>query len=121
MKKIDRMFAESAHREALKSSMKHRVGAIVVSGRTVYKKGYNKPTEFKLPNERFGLYGKGSIHAEVSVLMDLFTTDDLTLYIVRHKFKNAKPCKLCMRYIMDSSVRTVFYSDEGKLKEWKVK
>ena len=91
-----------ATRLAMKSDHQHfRHGAIVLKGGSIVATGYNKATE----------------HAEVNALkkLDPRKRKGATIISVRvtkgGKLAMAKPCPECEKYIKESGVKSVIWSD----------
>ena len=100
---------------ALKSSMQHKHGAVVVSsdGKRILGTGYNYITERYMHTY--------SCHAEVAAIQDCLKKvhnkshmQDATLVVVRigghGEQRLSNPCKPCRAYIEKHGIRKVFYS-----------
>jgi len=102
-KRIDRL-VEAAYKEALKSTGRHRHGAIVIgNGGRILAKACNH-------------YGSGQ-HAEVRALKRVAhdARDDVEeLIVVRilksQKFGMSKPCKSCQAAIKATKIKVVYFS-----------
>ena len=100
---------EAAYREALKSTGRHRHGAIVVgNGGRILAKACNH-------------YGSGQ-HAEVRALKRVAhdAKDDVEeLIVVRilksQKFGMSKPCKSCQAAIKKTRIKVVYFSTSGSV------
>lgn len=113
-------FIKYATKQAELSSYGYRLGAVVLSGKRIVSKGYNK---LKTNPKLFKEYGYYSTHAECSALMRAAGGD--TLVVVRIK-KNgdlacSKPCEKCQRFIKDYGIKRVFYIDwDSEVKEMQI-
>ena len=106
-------FVMRATQEACKSTMEHRVGAVVVHRGAVVSVGYNH-----LMDHWSGAFSK---HAEAAALGKLRNRHvpkaylkACDVYVVRvgpATLKLARPCPRCEALIRDLGVRRVFYSD----------
>lgn len=107
-RRIDRL-VEAAYKEALKSTGRHRHGAIVVgSGGRILAKACNH-------------YGSGQ-HAEVRALKRVAhdAKDDVEeLIVVRilksQKFGLSRPCKACQTAIKATNIRVVYFSTSNSV------
>jgi deoxycytidylate deaminase len=109
-----RFFLDKAARAAMKSSMGHKHGCVIVKDNTILAEGYNHFFTH--------MCHKFSIHAEVDAInkakkkyKHLFT--DVEMYVVRigtekfnHCLKYSKPCCDCQQAIMKSNIKRVYYS-----------
>ncbi len=101
-----------AIKEARKSSMREKVGACLVVGKSIFK-GYNKDkthTEWANPNKHI----RHSVHAEIAALMEVdFEAMDGVMYVYRevHGYPAmARPCEHCLPFLTKAGVKTIFYS-----------
>lgn len=118
MRKYDTYFLQVALETASKSDMRQRLGAVIVDGKRIISKGYNRWCKSqKLHSIIYdGKVVQGSIHAEIEALRRIhgIITSNLTLYVVRDKYQMAKPCDSCMKVLLDSPIsRVVFSSNRG--------
>ncbi len=109
-----RYFMDRAAKNALKSDVTHKHGAILVQDNRIISEGYNR-----VYNCHDHIY---SIHAEVDVIgrakkMLKTTLFNAELYVVRigkasmdNCLKYSKPCKNCANYIIRNGIRRVYYS-----------
>lgn len=120
-----RYFLERAARLAMKSSMSHKHGCIIVKDGTIIAEGYNHHVTH--------MYHKFSIHAEIDAInksrrgRNMIDTQGLEMYVVRigslkfnHCLKYSKPCDGCQIAIEKSGIKKVFYSTNAEYDEmWK--
>lgn len=102
-------FIDIAKRNALRSSLNQKHGAVLISDGKVICEGYNK-----------GLSDNYSVHAEVDVLLKarkkyLSILPKCILIVVRVTGRKnclamSKPCARCQQIIEESGVGTVHYS-----------
>lgn len=97
---------EIAYREALKSTGKHKHGAVVLSGGRILAKACNN-------------YDNGC-HAEVRALKRVAhdaksNMDELIVVRARKSMKYglSKPCPECKKAIQDANIKVVYYSTDG--------
>lgn len=80
----------------------HHHGCIVTRGGAVVAMGYNR----------------GETHAEVAALKKMWPSErkGTKLWSIRFlksgRFGMAKPCKNCMKFIIESGVKVLYYTDE---------
>lgn len=103
---------DQAIEQALKSSFRQRMGAVVVRRGKVVGKGFNYAHSTGEP------YGDG-MHAEISALNNTTARyrKDSTVYVCRINGSNshlrlAKPCINCQKIMKKLGVRYVWYSTE---------
>lgn len=105
---------EIAKKEALRSTMHYKHGAVIYRGKEIISVGHNYD---------FGqttLHGKYSVHAEVDAIMNATKAKKdikgATMVVIRiawkrhNKYVNSKPCNNCTNYIIKNEIGTVFYS-----------
>ena len=110
MNNRQKYYMDIAAKFAMKSSMNHKHGAIVVYKKQIIASGFNY------------YFGENSIHAEVAALSrmnkkyDKFLSDS-ELYVVRigsndfcNLFKYSRPCLNCQNYINKKQIKSIFYS-----------
>lgn len=107
-------FVERAVQEALKSTMDHKLGSVVVYGNEIISMGHNKHCDT--------MSNLWSFHAEVAALMQLkrlprSQLKECEMYVVRIgppsskcAVRMSKPCKHCAKFIEDMGIRRVFYT-----------
>ena len=119
MRASDSKFARLAHDQALKSDMRQKVGVVITSGKSVISRGFNRWVGFPIGKDPDLKY-RWSMHAEIKAIQSILNEKDdksLTLYAVRTGYRNAKPCKGCMKVLANSSIGRVVFSDSGELRE----
>lgn len=112
-KSVENMM-EIAKKEALKSVMFYKHGAVIFRGQEVLSAGHNYD---------FGqhtLHGKFSVHAEVATVMNAINAKKdikgASMVVVRIAWKrnkeyvNSKPCNNCANFIIKNELGTVFYT-----------
>ena len=100
------IYISQAIKQALKSPMKQRLGAIIVCNNKIVSQGYNKPYMHK----QGSLY---SLHAEMDALTHLSPNyKNCIMYVVRIKKINgelalgkSKPCNNCENKLMKAVER----------------
>lgn len=94
-----------------KSTMREKVGACLVVGKSILK-GYNKSkthTIYANPEKHIRL----SIHAELDCLNNAPVAKGGTIYVYRevhNKPAMARPCDHCISFLKDAGVEEIFYS-----------
>lgn len=113
-----------AKRQALKSTHRYKMGAIVFRKKKVISKGYNVPTKFTHPSELPLKYRKWptSLHAEINALLsarqDVKGASILIVRVnVKHELMDAFPCPYCFLYIKHMGIRKIIYSTSEGIKE----
>ena len=110
---VKKRYIELAKREATKSHMGHKHGAVIVDNNTgrVLSKGCNQYVEFCHTSRRL------SLHAEINAISNCRKSQlkNSTLYVVRldkaGNLKYSKPCDKCMRFIINKTdISGVYYS-----------
>jgi deoxycytidylate deaminase len=106
-----------AKKESRKSSYKHKIGAVVVSGGSLLSKGYNQIRHAKEFKEY--VVWEESLHAERDALRKVKSKDSLvgsTVFIYReHRNGNpatATPCNACFNMIKQAGIKKIFFSTE---------
>lgn len=117
-----RIFMEKAARVAMKSTMTHQHGCIIVgSDGTILYEGYN--------HHKFHMSHTFSIHAEVDALYKAkkgkYKLTDCEMYVVRigpqkfdHCLKYSKPCPNCTKEIQKNGIKRVYYSTNHEYDEY---
>jgi len=107
-------YVERAVQEALKSTMDHKLGSVVVHGNEIISMGHNHHSD--------SMSNLWSFHAEVAALMQLkklpkSQLKECEMYVVRIgppsskcAVRMSKPCKHCAKFIEDMGIRKVFYT-----------
>ena len=118
-----RYFLERAARLAMKSTMTHKHGCVLVLYGEIVSEGYNRITTH--------MFHSFSVHSEVVVLNKAkrlkHQLADAEMYVVRiasgkfdHCLKYSKPCLGCQRAILKSGVKKVYYSTNNEYEQiWK--
>lgn len=111
-------YLKNATKEANKSLLRFKVGAIIVSAGRIIASGFNERRFTRFLKDRRHIE---SLCAEQSAVLKLLTArrqDELvgsTLYVTRtnkHGIAMAKPCKACQDIIRSVGIRKVYYTDE---------
>ena len=106
-----------AIREAVKSPMSYRHGAVLVSKNKILGSGFNNFSH-SVGNVNFQIPGrkKPCVHAEVSALKGI-RHDQIrgsTIFVIRinreHDLKMSYPCKRCVSMLRRKGVRKVTFS-----------
>ena len=99
-----------AIKEASKSPMKYKIGAVIYKNNEILSTGFNRwlhlgPTKY-LPKAKY------SIHAEADALFGLSRrlTYGSSIFIFRQGNLIAKPCKNCQHLIDKAGIQHIFYS-----------
>lgn len=98
----------------------HRHGAVIVKDNEIVSEGFN--------HKNWHLYHKLSVHAEVDALSKMKRNKKLMsqcdMYVVRIggesmgcPLKYSKPCPDCMKAIIKSGIRRVYYSTSHQFEE----
>lgn len=111
-------FMEKAQKEAKKSTLQTKVGAVLVLGKTIIS-GHNKDKthpEFANPQKHI----RTSLHAELDCLIkarnNKFPTTLFsggTVYVSREvngKPAMARPCEHCISFLRDAGIEKMMYS-----------
>lgn len=94
-----------------KSTMREKVGACLVVGKSILK-GCNQDkthTVYANPNKHKRL----SLHAELNCLNNAPVTKGGVIYVYRevhNKPAMARPCEHCLSFLRDAGVETIYYS-----------
>jgi deoxycytidylate deaminase len=115
-----RAYLERAAKLAMKSTMSHRHGCVVVLNGGVVSEGYNRQTTH--------MFHSFSVHAEADALFKIkkmgYPLNDAEMYVVRiatsrfdHCLKYSKPCKECQNVIKKMGVRKVYYSTNSEYEQ----
>lgn len=103
-------YLDIAAKVAMKSTMNHKHGSIIVYKKEIIASGYNY------------YHGENSVHAEIAAISQLKGKNkvflpDCELYVVRigpNDFKNhlkySKPCCNCQNYISKKCIKKIYYS-----------
>ena len=112
-----RYYLERAARVAMKSTMTHKHGAIIVRNDEVISEGFN--------HHFTHMCHKFSIHAEADAIHKIKKVTHISeceLYVVRiskpsmnHCLKYSKPCNDCQRCIERAGIKRTYYSTN---QEW---
>lgn len=101
-----------AQQEAKKSSLRIKVGACLVTGKSIIKGHNKKKTHPIFANPQFHI--KTSIHAELDCLSKTVRPESCTIYVYRATADGnpalARPCEHCMKFLKDAGIQFVFYS-----------
>lgn len=103
-------YLDIAAKVAMKSSMNHKHGAIIVYKKQIIASGYNY------------YFGENSIHAEVAAISKMNKKynkflNESELYVVRigtnnfcNLLKYSRPCLNCQNFITKKKIKSTFYS-----------
>lgn len=97
--------------QSKKSSMREKVGACLVVGKSILK-GFNKDkthTFYANPNKHV----RHSIHAELDCLNKAPIADGGTIYVYREIHGEpslARPCNHCMEFLKKANIKKIYYS-----------
>lgn len=117
-------YIDEAAREAIKSPMAKRHGAILVYNKQIIAKGYNKFIPIGSIHQKKSHEDdkrKYSIHAEVACIRSAQTCfsrkviESSTLIVVRvgretEELKTSEPCSSCSRLISKLKIKSIYYS-----------
>jgi len=103
-------FIEEAMKQARKSNVRYKHGAVVVKNGKIIGVGYNKYC--------ISCYAihKICIHAEIDAISNCSPKflNGATLYVIRlnnqNELQSSKPCKRCKDYIIRSKISIVYYT-----------
>jgi deoxycytidylate deaminase len=116
----------TAVEEAKKSEHKHKIGAVIFSGKRIISHGHNYSCRsIKNLHPRFIKYN-GSLHAEVNAIVkakrDISGFDILVIRLnKREDLMLAFPCKYCIAYLIYCGINNIFYStNEGTIEKFKL-
>ena len=102
------MYMEKAVRQAMKSTMTHRHGCVVVASDGTVFQGYNHHGIFM--SHRY------SIHADIDALYKAkkYPYPLMEMYVVRinnkGSLKYSRPCEHCQKEIQKHGIRKVYFS-----------
>ena len=106
---------EVAHRCALKSCHRFRLGAVIFKGTRILGIGWNKPKTHPRANTPYN-----TIHSEFAAVLKVVSPQALkkaSLYVHRvgrdQLVHLAKPCKHCSAMLAGIGLNDVFYSIDG--------
>src|SRR3954469_14354585 len=111
-------YLKNATREANKSILRFKVGAIIVSAGRIISSGFNERRFTRFLKDRRHIE---SLCAEQSAILKLLTArkqNELVgsvLYVTRmnkHGTAMAKPCEACQDIIRSVGIRKVYYTNE---------
>ena len=112
-----RSWLKVARSESLKSTYKHQLGAVIVSGGSIISKGFNQIRHSSKLKEHAKV--DETLHAERDAIIKIKNKKKLfgsTIYIYReHKNgnpANAKPCIFCHEMIKASGIKKAIYTIE---------
>lgn len=112
-------FFRIAKKLAVKSDVKQKHGAVLVSGNKILGLGFNRSkTSIRRSNHPFS-----SIHSETDALGSALPSETVgsTMYIYRETrdgvLANSRPCIYCMKALKLAGVRKVCYTIENGYKE----
>jgi len=102
------LFIAEAMKQAVKSSMGFKHGAVIVKKGNIVARGYNRYI-------MTCMYSRISIHAEIDAIGNCSPQDlyGSTLYVVsvrNGKLRMSKPCNSCTKKIERSTLGGVYYS-----------
>lgn len=118
-----RVFLERAARLAMKSTMTHQHGCVLVLNGEIIAEGFNHVSTH--------MYHRFSVHSEVDALQKAkryrHQLADAEMYVVRiasgkfdHCLKYSKPCSGCQTAILKYGVKKVYYSTNDEFEQvWK--
>ena len=113
-------FLYRASKVALKSSMTHKHGCVIVKDNVILSTGFNHQYLTKMNN----LY---SIHAEIEAIkklkkFNITIKEKVEMYVVRigtenfnHCLKYSKPCENCIKCIENLNIKRIYYSTNSIL------
>lgn len=106
-----------ARKESHKSSYKHKIGAVVISGGSVLSKGYNQIRHSKHLKDHIAW--DESLHAERDALRKVKHKDSLVgavLFVYREHRNGAPavalPCSSCFKMIKNTGIKKIYFSQE---------
>lgn len=97
--------------ESRKSTMRDKVGACLVVGKSVLR-GYNKPkthTKYANPDKHIRL----SVHAELDCLNKVSVASGGDIYVYREVHgvpAMARPCEHCLTFLRSAGINEIYYS-----------
>ena len=99
-----------AAREAEKSPLRFKLGAVIRDGKTIVSKAYN----IDKTHTKYGCGRFNTLHAEANAIYKAVRTGyeltGTTLYVYRYNGLLAKPCPDCQRLIRKFGIAKVIYS-----------
>lgn len=100
-----------AEKQALKSTMKHKIGAVIYNKKGIINSGYNR---WLVVGGNFKNYCKSrySIHSEQDALLgcDLRELWGSSIYVYRENGNLAKPCKHCESLLLSHGIKNIYWS-----------
>ena len=119
---MNKAILKQAVEEAKKSNYKFRVGAVMFSGSKIINKAYNDPNYigYLRKHSRFP-----TRHAEIMLFHNTFPDCSVDVLVVRvskkDKLTMARPCKTCMKYLIEKRVRRVYFTNyDGEIEKIKL-
>lgn len=112
-----KQIVDLAIQESRLSDYEYKIGAVIWRKKSVISSGHNYPLRSaRHLHPKFQKW-PGSIHAEADAILRAKTDlTDCNLLVVRTNnhgdFRNSKPCKWCMAFIIHSGIKNIFYSIE---------
>lgn len=109
--KIPQNVIDLAKKLALKSTMKHKIGAVIYNKKKIIGVGYNR--WLIIGNYNCNKYNRHSIHAEIDAMLgcDKRELYGSSIYIYRKNGRLAKPCNVCMEHILKSGISNIYWSE----------
>lgn len=111
MCKIPIEVKQLAEKQALKSTMKHKIGAVIYNKKGIINSGYNR---WLVVGGNFKNYCKSrySIHSEQDALLgcDLRELWGSSIYVYRENGNLAKPCKHCESLLLSHGIKNIYWS-----------
>ena len=110
-----------ASKQAIKSTFKQRIGAVLVNKHCVLGVGHNQINRHQQTFKTS--HWEGTLHAEIAAILDAIkkcgakSIEGATLYVARIK-KNgeyglAMPCAACYDLIMKCKIKVVYFTNDG--------
>ena len=114
--KIPESIIKLAQKLSEKSTMKYQLGVVIFNKSRIINTGYNRWLVVGRPTKS---HNHTSIHAELDAIVGCSRQElwGSSIFVFRKNFRLAKPCKSCMKVIEAVGIKTVFYTDDNKIKK----
>ena len=103
-----------ARKMSEKSEMRYKLGTVIFKNNNVINTGYNR---WLLMGRKEVKPFRTSIHAEEDAIIGCSRKDlyNASILIYRRNCLNAFPCHCCMKTIITSGIKHIWYSKDGKI------
>lgn len=97
-----------AEKQAMKSTMRHKIGSVIYKKNSIINSGYNRWLSIGSTTSKH----RYSIHSEADCLLgcSLHELWGSSIYVHRLNGGLAKPCKNCMALLLSHGIQHVYWS-----------